>query len=50
VDEIGERLHELRESYAATLDDGTADRYRTEFTRLARKRFPRYVTLLETEP
>jgi hypothetical protein len=47
VDAIGERLHGIREAYAATLDDATADEYRVAFDRAARKRFGRYTTFLE---
>lgn len=47
VDAIGERLHEARETYARTLDEVTADEYRTAFDRAARKRFGRLATFLE---
>lgn len=47
VDAIGERLHDVREAYAGTLDGRAADDYRAEFTRAARKRFPRYASFLE---
>ena len=46
VDAIGERLLDVREAYAATLDDDAADDYRAAFTRAASKRFPRYASLL----
>lgn len=46
VDEIAERLLDLRETYAATLADDAADDYRIAFTREARKRFRRYTDLL----
>jgi hypothetical protein len=45
VDAIGERLYDLREAYAATVDDPAE--YRSAFDRAARKRFPRYVAFLE---
>ena len=48
VDAIGERLHEIRETYAATLD-ATARRIPHEFDRAARKRFGRYASFLEEE-
>jgi hypothetical protein len=35
-------LVELRDTYAETLDDETADEYREAFDRRARKRFPRF--------
>lgn len=47
VDAIGERLYELREAYAATLDDAAAGAYRATFGRVARKRFPRFAAFLE---
>jgi hypothetical protein len=49
VDAIGERLYDIRETYAATLDDAAAAEYRAAFDRAARKRFPRYTSLLEDE-
>jgi hypothetical protein len=49
VDAIGERLHDIREAYASSLDDATADAYRDAFDRGARKRFGRYTTFLEDE-
>ena len=47
VDAIGERLYEIRESYAATLDDSAADEYRAAFDRAVRKRFGRLAAFLE---
>lgn len=47
VDAIGERLYDIREGYARTLDDSGAGEYRAVFDRAARRRFPRYTTLLE---
>jgi len=47
VDAIGERLHDIRETYVATLDETTAEEYRAAFDRAARKRFGRYATFLE---
>jgi hypothetical protein len=49
ADAVGERLLELRETYAATLDDSTATRYRHAFSSLAKKRFPRFVVFLDDE-
>jgi hypothetical protein len=49
VDAIGERLYDIRETYASTLEPGTADQYRAAFDRAARKRFGRYVSFLEEE-
>jgi hypothetical protein len=47
VDAIGERLHDLRETYATTLDETAADEYRAAFDKAARKRFRRYAGLLD---
>ena len=47
VDAIGERLHEMRETYAATLDESAAGEYRAAFDRAARKRFGRLAAFLE---
>ena len=49
VDAIGERLYDLRETYAATLDPGTASAYRAAFDRAATKRFGRLAAFLEDE-
>ena len=47
VDAIGEALHEIRETYAGTLDEPTADEYRDAFDKAARKRFGRLAAFLE---
>jgi hypothetical protein len=47
VDAIGEKLLDVRETYAATLEDDAADDYRAAFTSAASKRFRRYVSLLD---
>jgi hypothetical protein len=47
VDAIAESLHEIRETYAATLDGQTTADYRAAFDRAARHRFRRYAALLE---
>ena len=49
VDAIGERLHDIRETYASTLEAGTVDEYRDAFDRAARKRFGRAASFLEDE-
>jgi hypothetical protein len=49
VDAIADRLYEMRETYAATLDAGSADDYRTAFNRVASKRYPRYASFLEDD-
>jgi hypothetical protein len=47
VDAIGERLYDIRESYAQTLDESTAREYRIEFNRAVESRFGRYATFVE---
>ena len=47
VDAIADRLLDLRETYAAPLEDDVADEYRAAFSRSASKRFPRYTSLLD---
>jgi hypothetical protein len=47
VDAIADRLLEIRETYAATLDDDVRPSYREAFNREARRRFRRYATLLD---
>ena len=50
VDQIAEQLLDLRETYAATLDDETAETYRRAFNRVAVIRFRPYsALLLDTE-
>jgi hypothetical protein len=49
VDAIADRLLDVRETYAATLDDDAADEYRAAFTRAASKRFSRYAALLQDD-
>ena len=46
VDAIGDALHDLRETYAASLDENTADEYRATFDTAARKRFGCYASAL----
>jgi hypothetical protein len=46
VDAIGDALSEIRDAYAATLDDTTAHEYRAAFDAAARKRFGRYASAL----
>jgi hypothetical protein len=47
ADAIGDRLLDLREAYAATLDEPGADEYRSAFTRAASSRFGNLASLLE---
>lgn len=46
VNELADRLYETRETYAASLDEKTAEEYRTAFNRAAMKRFRRFAGLL----
>jgi hypothetical protein len=46
VDEVAERLLDLRETYAASLDEPVGDEYRTAFDTAARKRLRNYASLL----
>jgi hypothetical protein len=49
VDAVSERLLDLRERYAATLDDRAAGEYRKSFNRAATNRFRAYAALLPDE-
>lgn len=42
-----DELEEIRDTYALTLDEETAEAYRTTFNELARKRYPRFGFELE---
>ncbi len=46
VDAIADRLLDIRESYARSLDDDAASEYSAAFTRGATRRYRRYATLL----
>ncbi|HJR96007.1 MAG TPA: hypothetical protein VJ807_11295 [Gaiellaceae bacterium] len=47
VDAVGERLYEIRESYARSLDEPTAREYRIAFNRAVESRFGRYATFVD---
>jgi hypothetical protein len=47
VDAAADRLLEIRETYAGTLDADAGEEYRGAFTRAASRRFRRLTTLLE---
>jgi hypothetical protein len=47
VDAVGERLYDVREAYASTLDEDAAEEYRSAFDRAALKRFRQYASFLE---
>lgn len=49
VDTARERLVVMRESFAASLDDGAAEEYREVFERRVRRRFPRFALELEVD-
>ena len=49
VDAIGERLYDLREAFASSLDEPTAEDYRATFNRAATKRLRRFAALLDEE-
>ena len=49
VDAIGERLYDIREAYAATLEPPTDDEYRSEFDAAALKRFRRFAAFLQED-
>ena len=40
LDAVTERLEEVRDTYAMTLDSDAADKYEQSFARAVRKRFP----------
>ena len=46
VDAIADRLLDIRETYASTLEEDAAAEYTAEFNRGATKRYRRYATLL----
>lgn len=46
VDAIADRLLDIRESFARTIDDDAAEEYVAAFSRAATRRFRRYATLL----
>ena len=48
LDAIGNRLLDMREAYAGTLDEA-ADDYRAAFARAARKRFGHAATILDDD-
>lgn len=49
VDAVGDRLYEIRETYAASLDESTADEYRNAFDKAARKRFGGLASFLDVD-
>jgi hypothetical protein len=49
VDAIGERLYDIRETYAASLDETTGVEYRAAFTRVATNRFRAGAAFLQDE-
>ena len=49
VDAVGERLYDVREGYAASLDQVAAAEYRAAFDRAARKRLGRLAAFLDDD-
>jgi hypothetical protein len=49
VDAVAERLYDVREAFASSLDERTAEDYRAAFNRAATKRFRRFAALLDEE-
>jgi hypothetical protein len=49
ADAVGERLYEIREAFASTLEHDAAEEYRAAFNGAATKRFRRLATFLEGE-
>jgi hypothetical protein len=47
VDTVGERLYDVRETYAASLEGHAAEEYRAAFNANAKKRFGRLAAFLE---
>jgi hypothetical protein len=47
VDVVGERLYDVREAYATTLEDDAAAEYRRSFDRAALKRFKNLASFLQ---
>jgi len=47
ADAVAERLLDVREAYASTLEDDVAGEYRAAFDRAARKRFRSFTGLLD---
>jgi hypothetical protein len=49
VDAIAERLYDVREAYAATLDEPADDEYRAAFDAAAARRFRRFAGFLQDD-
>jgi hypothetical protein len=47
VDAVGEALHDIRETYASTLEGAAAAEYRGAFDKAARERFGRLASFLD---
>jgi hypothetical protein len=47
VDAIGERLHDIRQTYASSLDEPVAHEYRVAFNHAVQRRFGRYATFVD---
>jgi hypothetical protein len=49
VDAIAERLYDVREAYASTLEEDAGDEYRAAFDAAAAKRFRRFASFLQED-
>ena len=49
VDAIAERLYDIREAYAATLEEPADDEYRAAFDVAAARRFRRFASFLQED-
>jgi len=49
VDAVADRLYDVREAYASTLDEVTAEEYRSAFNHVAARRFRPFAGLLGDE-
>ncbi len=49
VDAVAERLYDVREAYASTLDERAAEKYRAAFNRAALRRFKRFASFLRED-
>lgn len=49
ADAIAERLLDVREAYAATLDETAEDEFRAAFARCVGRRFPRFAGLVRED-
>lgn len=48
IDWAAEELSEMRDAYAATLDDGIDDQYLREFSKVVHRAYPEIAVILDT--